>query len=69
VGSFVLVVFWVGVCFAFAVLGARVALVFIALWLAGVVLSALFSLQPFLFIAYDAVLSVALFIMLQREWA
>ena len=65
----VLVIFWVGVCFAFRALGVRAALVFIALWIGGIVLSAAFHLQPFFFIAYEALLSAVLFIMLQREWA
>ena len=69
VGLLVLVIFWVGVCFAFRALGVRAALVFIALWIGGIVLSAAFHLQPFFFIAYEALLSAVLFIMLQREWA
>jgi hypothetical protein len=65
----VLVIFWVGACFAFSSLGVRSALVFIVLWIGGIVVWAVFHLQPFFFIAYEALLSAVLFIMLQREWA
>jgi hypothetical protein len=65
----VLVVFWTGACFAFSVLSARTALVFIALWIAGILISAAYHFQPYLFVAYEALLSAILFIMLQREWA
>ena len=68
VGFFVLVAFWVGVCFAFRTLGVRSALVFIALWIGGLVLSTAFHLQPYFFLAYEALLSVVLFIMLKCEW-
>jgi uncharacterized membrane protein len=46
----------------------RAALVFIVLWISGMVLSVAYHLQPFSFVAYKALLSVVLFIMLQREW-
>jgi hypothetical protein len=69
VGFFVLIAFWVGVCFAFRSLGARSTLVFIALWIGGILLSAAFHLQPYFFLAYEAFLSAVLFIMLKCEWA
>jgi hypothetical protein len=68
-GLLVLVVFWVGACFAFFVLGSRAAIAFIALWILGLGLAAGFHLQPSLFVAYEALLSAVLFIMLQREWS
>jgi hypothetical protein len=66
---FVLVVFWVGVGFAFRVLGARSAIVFVGLWIFGIATVALFHLPPFVFAAYEALLAAVLFILLQREWA
>jgi hypothetical protein len=67
-GLFVLVVFWVGACVAFPTLGTRSAVTFIALWIGGIVLCAACHLQPFFFIAYEALLSAVLFVMLQHEW-
>jgi hypothetical protein len=65
----VLVVFWVGIGFAFGVLGARSALAFIGLCILGIAIFALLHLQPYFFVAYEALLAAILFIMLQREWA
>jgi hypothetical protein len=64
----VLVIFWVGTCFSFRTLGFRTGLVFAGLWIIGAFVFAACHLQPFLFVAYEALLAVVLFILLQREW-
>jgi len=68
-GIFVLVVFWVAVVFAISVLSVRTALCFAGLWILGLVIVTVFHIEPVFFLAYEAVLTVILCIMLKYEWS
>jgi hypothetical protein len=65
----VLGVFWASVVFAFFVLNAKTALIFIGLWVAGLLVANGIHLAPYFFLAYEALLAACLCIMLKMEWS
>ena len=65
----VLVLFWVAVGFAFYSLGAKTALTFIGLWVIGLFGAGYLHLDPYLFLAYEAVLAACLCVKLKLEWS
>ena len=50
-GTFVLVVFWLAVIFAFSVLTPKTAVCFAGLWVLGFIIAAISHIAPYFFLA------------------
>lgn len=68
-GLLVMAVFWVSVGFAFFVLNAKTALMFIGLWVVGLAAGIGLHLSPFIFLGYQALLAACLCVVLKMEWS
>ena len=66
---FALVAFWIGVLFAFSILGFRKSGIFVLVWTGGLGLSHYMHIHFTIFMVFQTILTIILFLMLKYEWS